>query len=74
MGKRAREKKLSRLEERAAELRQIEERKKSRLAPSLQYFRKFILTLLATIILLWLGVFVMEHISAILERLVGRGS
>ena len=74
MGKRAREKKLAKLEMIEQEKTLIEERKKNRLTPTIRYVRKVILTLLATVLLLWVGTLVLGQIGSIIRRLTGNGS
>lgn len=74
MGKRAREKKFSKIELAQQQRQQIQLRKKERLSPTLTLVRKFIVTLAATVVLLWLGVFILQRIDRFLTSLIGRGS
>ncbi|QQG49912.1 MAG: hypothetical protein HZB70_03905 [Candidatus Berkelbacteria bacterium] len=73
MGRRAREKKLAKIETEALERTLIAERKREQMRSFYSYLRRITATVAVTIFLLWLGVFVEEHIGSIVSNIVGRG-
>lgn len=73
MGRRAREKKLAKVEQESLDKAMAMARKKQQLSSFYAYFRRLTLTLALTIFLLWLGVFVEDRIGSIVSNLVGRG-
>ncbi|HSX42210.1 MAG TPA: hypothetical protein VLE93_02570 [Candidatus Saccharimonadales bacterium] len=73
MGKRAREKKLAKVEQFVEEKQLIETRRRERLAPVYVMTRKLAVTLLVTIVLLYVGVLINHHLPGITERLLKRG-
>jgi hypothetical protein len=66
MGKRAREKKMQKTEAAELEKQQVILRRQERLSATIQFARKFALTLFATVVLLWVGVFVTGKIGVLL--------
>ncbi len=73
MGKRAREKKLAKIEQTVEEKRLIEERRSERLRPAYALTKKLVITLSITIVLLYVGVLVDHHLPQIASRILGRG-
>lgn len=71
MGKRAREKKLTKEELRTHEKDLVLQRKRDRLEPTMRLLKKFILTFLITLFLLWVGFFVTNNLGLFLSSLGG---
>lgn len=63
MGKRAREKKMAKLEAARTEKAIIEARKSERFGPQLRYIKRVGMTLVVTVFLLWLGSIIVERIN-----------
>lgn len=68
MGRRAREKKMARVQAAQAEKAVIEVRKNQRLAPQLRYLKRVGLALAVTAFLLWIGSVVADKISLLVEK------
>ncbi len=73
MGKRAREKKLQKIEVFSKEKKEIEERKRSRLAPTIKIVKKLAITCLLTAFLIWIGLVVNGHLPTIVSKVGGKG-
>lgn len=68
MGKRAREKKLAKLAVASQEKTLIEVRKQTRALPRLRYAKQIGLALAVTVLLLWVGEFVITKISILGQK------
>ncbi len=71
MGKRAREKKTTREEARLQEKESVIQRRKSRIEPTVRLVKKFAITFLATLLLLWIGFFVANNLGLFIDRFGG---
>ncbi len=73
MGKKQREKKLEKIEQELAEKAAIEQRRQERIAPVLRWAKRITAAVLATGLILYLGVIVNSKLPAILVRLTEKG-
>lgn len=73
MGKKTRERKTAKLEQIQREKKLIEVRKAEKLRPIYRTVRKIVMTLTATALLLYLGVFINAHLQGVINRILGRG-
>jgi hypothetical protein len=74
MGKNQRVRKISKSEQIKMEQQAIQERRKSRLAPTLKLVRLFTITMILTIVLLYGGAQVDKHLRDIIVRLTDTSS
>ena len=73
MGRKQREKKLERIEQELAEKQAIEQRKAERLAPIYRWARRLGIAVVATFLILYLGIVVNGKLPDILIRLAEKG-
>lgn len=73
MGKKTRERKAVKLEQLRQEKKMIEVRKAEKLRPVYKMARKVVMTVTATALLLYLGVFINAHLQGVINRILGRG-
>ena len=73
MGKKQREKKLERIEQEIAEKQAIELRRAERLAPIYRLVKRLSMAVVATFLILYLGVVVNGKLPDILARLTEKG-
>lgn len=74
MGKNSRERKAAKLAEIHQEQQAIQERRQAQLAPAYRFARRLLFTLTATVLLLYVGVFVTHHLPTIISHWLGKGS
>lgn len=73
MGKRTRERKVAKLTQLQQEKMLIESRRASQLKPVYRTVRKITLAVMATVLLLYLGIFINQHLGGVINRLSGNG-
>ena len=70
MSRRQKVKKLARLEELEVQKAEIIRRREERMAPVYRFTRKFVVTLAATVFLLYVGLLINGHLHGITRRLI----
>jgi hypothetical protein len=73
MGKKTKERKLAKLELLMQEKQAIEARRAEKLQPVYRTTKKFVMAVIGTAVLLYLGVLVSAHLPGVLRRLSGEG-
>jgi hypothetical protein len=74
MGKKAREKKLEKIEQEMAEKQAIEQRRAERTAPIIRMVKRLTVAVVATGVILYLGVIINSKLPEILNGLAQRGN
>ena len=74
MGKKAREKKLEKIEQEMAEKAAIEQRRAERIAPVIRTAKRLTIAVLATAFILYLGVVINTRLPDIIAKLMEKGS
>jgi hypothetical protein len=70
MGKKSRERKELKIQQTEQERILIEERRRARLAPAYALTKRLIITVLITVLLLYLGIFVSNHLPGITTQIL----
>lgn len=73
MGMKAREKKMAKIRQIAAEKAQIAKRKEEKTAPIVKEVKRVVITVLATAFILYLGVLINSRLPVILAKLAENG-